>query len=91
MQPSHTVMSSKGQVVIPAAIRESLGLRPGQSFQLELTPEGLLLKPVQPEIPETELDDVAGLLKRPGQKARTIAEMDDAIRLGIADNKGRSE
>ena len=32
---SKTTMSSKGQVVIPAAIREQLGLKPGDTLYVE--------------------------------------------------------
>ena len=83
MENHQTVMSSKGQVVIPKAIRQSLGLEPGQPFLLESTDEGILLKPVSLDFPGTSLEDVAGCLAREGQDPVSIEEMDAAIRRGI--------
>jgi len=37
------VLSSKGQMVIPKELRESLGLRPGQRLEIEALPDGTLL------------------------------------------------
>ena len=38
-------LSSKGQLVIPARLRQLLGLNPGDRLELTLEPDGLLLKP----------------------------------------------
>ena len=38
-------LSSKGQLVIPARLRQLLGLNPGDRLELTLEPNGLLLKP----------------------------------------------
>jgi AbrB family looped-hinge helix DNA binding protein len=43
-----TTLSSKGQVIIPKALREALRWRPGTQLEVQDTPEGLLLRPVQP-------------------------------------------
>lgn len=37
-------ISSKGQVTVPAAVREKLGLAPGTVIQFELTERGALLR-----------------------------------------------
>lgn len=39
-------MSTKGQVVIPKAIRVAMGLTAGVPLEVEVTPRGLLLRPV---------------------------------------------
>lgn len=39
-------LSSKGQVVIPRAVRQALGLRPGVRFDVRITDDAILLKPV---------------------------------------------
>jgi AbrB family looped-hinge helix DNA binding protein len=39
-------LSSKGQIVIPKAIRRALALRPGAKFEVELNDERILFKPV---------------------------------------------
>jgi AbrB family looped-hinge helix DNA binding protein len=35
-----TVMSSKGQIVLPAALREQDDIRPGQEFEVERVDQG---------------------------------------------------
>lgn len=45
---SSTLLSVKGQVVIPKALRESRRWGPGTRFDVRETPEGLLLTPVVP-------------------------------------------
>ncbi len=42
-------VSSKGQVVIPAELREKLGIRPGTQVRFERCDDGLLLRPVTEE------------------------------------------
>lgn len=39
-------MSSKGQVAIPAALREAIDLRPGSEVSFELAGGAILLRPV---------------------------------------------
>jgi antitoxin PrlF len=41
--PAFAKISVKGQTVIPRAIRESLGLRPGDTLRYRLTEQGVLL------------------------------------------------
>ena len=42
-----TVLSSKGQVVIPKAVRKALGLREGDRLEVNMDPEGkqVILQP----------------------------------------------
>ncbi|MFO0119896.1 MAG: AbrB/MazE/SpoVT family DNA-binding domain-containing protein [Cyanobium sp.] len=42
---AHLTLSSKGQLVIPARLRQLLGLNPGDRLELSLEGDGLLLKP----------------------------------------------
>jgi len=37
-----TVLSKKGQIVLPAAIRERLGLEPGDDFEISVDGENLI-------------------------------------------------
>ena len=76
-----TRLSSKGQVIIPKAIREAYHLDVGQELEVEITTQGILLK-AKKAFSKTSVDDVAGCLAYQG-KAKTIEEMDDAIRRGI--------
>ena len=74
---STTTLSTKGQVILPKAIREQRRWSAGTQLTVEDTPEGVLLK-ASPIFPETDIDAVAGSLKRTG-RAVTLKEMDDAI------------
>jgi AbrB family looped-hinge helix DNA binding protein len=63
MATYHTTISSKGQVVVPAELREQLGLKKGS--RATWTEEGgrLILTPI-----ERLLDEIQGFLKpRPGE------------------------
>lgn len=72
-----TTISTKGQVILPKAIRDQRRWSAGTKLTVENTPEGVLLK-AGPVFPETSIDAVAGSLKRPG-RALTLKQMDDAI------------
>jgi AbrB family looped-hinge helix DNA binding protein len=72
-----TRISSKGQVVLPKAVRDENRGPAGTRLVVENTKEGVLLKPA-PLFPPTTLDQVAGRLAYKGP-AKTIEEMDDAV------------
>jgi len=76
-----TKLSSKGQIIIPQLLRNSHQWKAGMHFTVVDTAEGILLKP-QKILTETRLDEVAGCLRYQG-KAKTLKEMDDAIKKGI--------
>ena len=72
-----TRLSSKGQIVLPKAMRDGRRWPPGTEFVVEETLEGLLLRPARKSAP-ARLDEVIGCLRYTG-KAKTLAEMDAAI------------
>lgn len=76
-----TRLSSKGQVIIPKAVRESQHWKPGTVFDVEQTEEGILLRPSQ-LFNSTSLDSVAGCLPYKG-KAKTLKDMEAAIAKGV--------
>ncbi len=41
-------LSSKGQLIVPKAIRLALGLRPGAQLHMELVQDRIILEPVAP-------------------------------------------
>ena len=45
-----TALSTKGQIIIPKRIRETLGLRPGAKFIIELEEDKVVLRPVKGDI-----------------------------------------
>jgi AbrB family looped-hinge helix DNA binding protein len=75
-----TVLSSKGQVIIPKPFRSAHHWEPGQRLELIDAGDGILLKPAVP-FPATTLAEVAACLPYHG-KAKTLAEMEEAIRQG---------
>ena len=72
-----TVVSTKGQVILPKAIRDKRRWAAGTKLTIEETSEGVLLKSAT-LFPETDLDSVCGMLKYDGP-ALTIEEMDEAV------------
>lgn len=80
-----TRLSSKGQVIIPKALRDAYQWESGLEFVVIDTGQGVLLKPYRPFGPTT-LHDVAGSLAYDGP-ARTVEEMDEAIRRAVAEGE----
>ena len=74
---SQTTISTKGQVVLPKAIREKRRWKAGTRLTVEDRPEGVLLKPVEKKKKLT-IDDLRGIVKYKGP-ARSIEEMNAAI------------
>ena len=79
-----TTVSTKGQVILPKAIRQALRWEAGTRLVVENTPEGVLLKSA-PVFAETRSEDVFGCLAYDGAP-RSLAEMDAGI---VAEAKRR--
>lgn len=82
-----TRLSSKGQLVLPKAIRDAGDWREGTEFLVERVPQGVLLRPLRP-VPVTRLEDVIGSAGYRGP-ARTMADMQRAIGQGVKARRGR--
>lgn len=76
-----TRLSSKGQVIIPKALRAAHRWEAGQELIAIDVGDGILLKPKQP-FQETTLEQVAGCLKYRG-KPKSLDELENAICQGI--------
>ncbi len=72
-----TTVSTKGQVILPKAIRDQRKWGAGTRLDVEETPEGVLLRPTR-LFPETRMDDVFGALRYSGPP-KTVEEMDAAV------------
>ena len=72
-----TTISTKGQVVLPKAIRQALGWQAGTRLMVESTADGVLLRPM-PTFAATGSEYVFGSLAAEGP-ARTLADMDAGI------------
>jgi AbrB family looped-hinge helix DNA binding protein len=79
-----TKLSSKGQVVLPKPVRETLGWTQGMEFRIEANEQGVLLRPLRCFQPTT-LREVIGSAGYSGRRM-TTADMQSAIRKGL---KGR--
>ncbi|PZO43542.1 MAG: AbrB family transcriptional regulator [Leptolyngbya sp.] len=76
-----TRLSSKGQVIIPKALRVAHHWEAGQELIAVDVGDGILLKPKKPFEPTT-LAEVAGCLKYEGQP-KSLEDMNRALRQGI--------
>ncbi len=65
-QIATTKMSSKGQIVIPEKIRESLNLRQGTEFVVLSNGDAVVLKPISPP----SADEFSSLLKKSRAEAK---------------------
>lgn len=79
-------VTSKGQVTIPKEVRVRLGITTGDRLDFEVLPNGTLTAKRQRQ---GALADVLGILKRPGQRAVSVEEMNEAITGFHAKAEGR--
>jgi AbrB family looped-hinge helix DNA binding protein len=76
-----TLVSSKGQIIIPKAVRDSRQWAPGTRLEVRDTPEGVLLTRLStgPKVPlEPGLAAIRKLVGYRGP-ARSLADMDAAV------------
>jgi antitoxin PrlF len=73
-----SAITSKGQATIPKAIREHLGLRPGDRVKFFVHPDGSVV--LLPKRPATTLRGIV----RPRHRPVTIEAMTEAIGAGAA-------
>ncbi|PSB21286.1 AbrB/MazE/SpoVT family DNA-binding domain-containing protein [Phormidesmis priestleyi ULC007] len=82
-----TRLSSKGQVIIPKALRDAHHWEAGQELVAIGTGDGILLKLKNP-FRETTLEDVAGCLNYLGEP-KSLEAIEDAIRQGVMEQYDR--
>jgi antitoxin PrlF len=68
-----STISSKGQITVPKAVRDKLGLRPGVSVDFELTATGVLLRKGRRGV--RAVDRVLGILTRETSTDSLIDDM----------------
>jgi len=73
-----TKVSTKGQVILPKAVREHRRWKPGTRLVVEETEDGVLLRQA-PLFAPASIERVFGMLKRKGQKPVSIEEMNEAV------------
>jgi len=65
-----TVVTTKGQIVIPSKIRRRLNIKKGTKLYIEERGDELILKPVTPEY----FEKIAGVLQTKGKLSKTLLE-----------------
>ena len=74
MKTQHASLTSKGQITIPAYIRNKLHLTPGHMLQFFLTNDSFVVVPINRSV-----RDLRGILPKP-TKSLTTEEMDEIIK-----------
>ena len=74
-------ITTKGQVTIPKSVRDSLMLSTGDKIEFVVTNKReALIRPVSKKV-----DDVFGILHKPGRKTVSVEKMDATIRQRMKD------
>lgn len=75
---STLLVSSKGQIVLPAALRRKLGLAVGARVEVLEEPDGLKLRVVRPVV-TADMGAMAGMVKAPARGIpRRLEDFDPA-------------
>ena len=75
-----STVTVKGQATLPKAVRDHLGLKPGDRVKFFIHPDGRVML-----LPTAPISRLRGILKKPPGKPVTIEEMDDAIAEGVTE------
>jgi antitoxin PrlF len=78
-----SAITSKGQATLPKAIREHLGLKPGDRVKFFVHPDGSVV--ILPKIPASALRGVVPAPERPV----TVEEMNEAVEGGAVQDHSR--
>ena len=80
-----STITAKGQTTVPREVRSALGLAPGDRVRYLVRGGEVRLLKVRP------VSELAGILARPGRKAASLEEMDEAIAAGAAEGVDPAE
>ena len=85
---STLLVSSKGQIVLPAALRRRLGMGAGARLEVLEEPDGLRLRVVRP-VATADLEAMAGMVKAPARGVPRRLEEFDPASLQSRSRRGR--
>jgi AbrB family looped-hinge helix DNA binding protein len=71
-------------MTLPKAVRDDLNVKPGDKIDIVKEGDKYVLRPRT-----RSLADLYGLLHRPGEKAMTMEEMDEAVARALAEDDER--
>jgi antitoxin PrlF len=77
-EPVESAITTKGQATIPKAIREHLGLKPGDRVKFFMHPDGSVVL-----LPKRPASVLRGIVK-PSRRRAPIEEMNEAAAAGAA-------
>lgn len=77
-----STLTSKGQTTVPKAVRDALGLQPGDKIRFLVVGDEVRILPVR------KVGTLAGMLVHDGPPV-SVEEMDAAVRGGVAERAGR--
>lgn len=79
------MVSDKGQVTLPKALRDRLGIHPGSRLAFRVAADGSL----NVQVLAKGSDALFGLLAKPGEPARSLDDMDAAITEAVRERARR--
>jgi len=74
MKDEYTTLSTKGQVIIPAGLRDDMNLTPGTKFSIQREGFSLVLRPITEEF----IDSLCGSTKGAGDLREQMHRDDEA-------------
>lgn len=81
----NTRLSTKGQLILPKAIRDRLGWEPGTELEVEDRGDCVVVRRAAAH-QATTVDDLLGCIPYTGP-ARTLEEMEAAVQRGAAESR----
>jgi AbrB family looped-hinge helix DNA binding protein len=82
---SLATVTSKGQVTLPKALRDALGIKPGSEVGFRALSEDR----AELQVVATHPLANAGILQRPGQRSLTVEDMDASFARAVAEKHRR--
>ena len=75
-----STVTDKGQITLPKALRDRLGIRPGSKVEFALQPDDT----VRLRVPARGAAGLFGLLAVPAEAARSFEEVDAGVTAAVA-------
>jgi AbrB family looped-hinge helix DNA binding protein len=79
------MVSDKGQVTLPKTLRDRLGIRPGSRLEFRVAADGSL----SVHVLATGSDALYGMLAKPGERTRSVEDMNAAVAEAVHDRSRR--
>jgi bifunctional DNA-binding transcriptional regulator/antitoxin component of YhaV-PrlF toxin-antitoxin module len=73
-------VTAKGQVTLRRTVLHHLGVKPGEKVKVSLLPDGRV--ELMPAAERADISSLRGALRRPGQRAVSVREMQEAVEAG---------